>query len=90
MARQLLVGPQGFGLASAPVQGQQALVPEMLPQRISAGQGLEVAGRLLVTPGGEQRIHPGLQGVEVDLLEPGALGAGEPAAVDVGQRDAAP
>ena len=87
---QLLVGPQRFGLAFAPVQGQQPLVPEALSQRMSASQCFELAEGLLVTPCRQQRVDPCLLGVEVELLQPGPLGAGERSAVDVGQRDAAP
>ena len=82
---QLAVCAQRVGLAPSPVQRQQALGPEPLPQRVAGGQRLEFCDRLPVASAHELRVHPRLQDSKAFLLQPCLLRCGERKIAEVGQ-----
>ena len=71
---ELLIGPQRLGLPAEAVEGQHALAPGPLPQRVGrhvrfqAGQGLRRAGRGPVPP------RPDPRGRQAGLVEPAGRG----------------
>ena len=83
---QLPVGAQRIRLATAPIEREQAVVPEPLAQRMRGGQRLELRDRLVVAAARELRLDPRFERAQPPLLEPRPFDAGELAIAEVGQR----
>lgn len=86
---RVLVGGQGLGLPSAPVEGQHQQVPEPLPEREFGDQPDQLGHQPRVLP----ELQPDL-GARLKrggpLLVQAAAGGGEERAVQPGERRAAP
>lgn len=83
---QVLVDPQGVGLAAAAVQRQHPLPPKTLPQRMLTGQPFELGDHLPVPPAGQVGVDPFLESDDARLVEAGRLGPDSGDVDDVGQR----
>jgi hypothetical protein len=59
-----LVGQQGIGLPTGPVQGQHELGPQPLPQRLLADQPFELGHQLPVPAQPQLRLDPDLDGAQ--------------------------
>ena len=71
--------PQGLGLPSAPVQGQDEQFPQALAQRVFPAQRLQFAGQFPVPPQAQVGAGPGFGRHQGQLVQPGPFGIKMPA-----------
>ena len=85
-----LIGVEGVGLAARPVQGDDELGPQALPEGMQADQGLQLTDEFAVAAQCQFRFRPAVGGHQAQLFEPGRLGACERLVAEVGEHGAAP
>ena len=71
------VGGQRVGLPAAPVERQDELAVQPLPQGVLGGQLLQFGGQRVVPAQRQVRVDPGLDRGQPQLLQPGRLRPGE-------------
>ena len=84
------VGGERFGLPAAPVQRQHELDVQPLPQRMLAGQLLQLGGDRVGPAQRQVSLDPGLKRGQPQLLQPGRLGPDGRVVGQVGEHRAAP
>ncbi len=87
---EALVGGEGVGSTTRPVQGQHELRPAPFAQGVIGRQHLQLRHQHLVVAQGEVGVDPQLQGDGAHLLEPGHLTEPERSLGEVDQRRSQP
>jgi hypothetical protein len=80
----------GVRLAPATVQGDHQLAGEPLAKRVLGEQPLGLGNHLRMTPHGEPRLEPVLEGRESHLFKASSLRPGERLVREIGERRSSP
>ena len=85
-----LVGLEGVGLPTRPVQSDDQLGPEALPEGMQPDERLQLTHHFAMPPQRQLRLRPAVGGRPPQLPEPRRLGDHEGLVADVGQYRSAP
>ena len=89
-APRVAVGRERLGLPAGAIERQHQLPEQPLAERMLGDEPFELGRELPVPAERELRLDPLLDGLDAQLLEPGALGGGKGLVRELGQRRAAP
>ena len=89
-AARVAVRRERFGLPAGAIERQHQLPAQPLAERMLGDEPFELGRELPVPAERELRLDPLLDGLDAQLLEPGALGGGERIVRELGQRGSAP